>query len=73
MITRRLLPQDFLGFYPIMKSHIDKKREEICKRLDERVSSEINGTTPVVNVYNMKVLLDYETIRDKMNIALANI
>ncbi len=73
MITRRILPQNFLGFYPIMKAHIEKKREEICKRLDEKAKSEINGTTPVVDVYNMEVLLDYETIRDKMNIALANI
>ena len=73
MITQRLIPKEFLGFYPIIKTHIEKKREEICKRLNEKVASDINGTTAIVDVYNMKVVLNYVDIRDKMTIVLANI
>jgi CRISPR/Cas system CSM-associated protein Csm2 small subunit len=56
-----------------MKMHIEKKKEEICKRLDKNVKSNLNGKSLVVNVYNMKIVLAYEDLRDKMNIALANI
>jgi ubiquitin-protein ligase len=73
MITQRCIPQSFLGFYPIIKKHIEKKRAEICKRLDKNVKSNLNGKSLVVNVYNMKIVLAYEDLRDKMNIALANI
>ena len=73
MITRRCLPEKFLGFYPIITSHVKKNKEKICKRLDDMVTSKINNTTPNVSVYNMRTTLDYQDVREKVNIAISNI
>ena len=73
MITRKLLPDNFLGFYPIMKSHILEKKHSILQRLEKLANSDINDSIPRVNIYNMETQLDYKKIRDKLNITIENI
>ena len=73
MITRKLLTDKFLGFYPIMKSHILKKKEAICTRLDKLSKSDLNGTTAIVDVYNMETKFNYDEVAKNVNIAFASI
>ena len=73
MITQRLINNNFLGFYPIIKAHASKKKDEICTRLSNLVKSEKNGKEQHVSVYNMNYKLDYESILNEMNVALAAI
>jgi len=73
MITQRLINNNFLGFYPIIKAHASKKKDEICARLSNLVKSEKNGKEQHVSVYNMNYKLDYESILNEMNVALAAI
>ena len=73
MITRRFLPEKFLGFYPIMKAHIERRKDTICGKLDKLAKSKLNGTEISCSTYNMRAKLDYEELQKKMSIALENI
>ena len=73
MITQRLINNNFLGFYPIIKAHATKKKDEICSRLTNLVKSDKNGKEQYVSVYNMNLKLDYDTVLNEMNVALAAI
>jgi ubiquitin-conjugating enzyme E2 Z len=67
MITHKYIPGEFVGFHPIIKSHIAKHKDAICERLDKLANSDINSTVCYVRVYNMTVTLDYEYIKNEIN------
>jgi len=74
MLSRRFLTEQFLGFFPIMKAHVEKKGTAICERLDNLAKSKINGTSARVSVYNMSIdKFDYVDVLDKMNVILASV
>ena len=74
MLSRRFLTKQFLGFFPIMKAHVEKKGKAICERLDNLAKSKINGTSARVSVYNMSISnFDYIDVLDKMNVILASV
>ena len=72
MLTQRYLTEKFLGFYPIIKEHIKKRKDVIYKRLDTLAKSKLNGTVVMCRTYNMKTKLNYEELRDKISVTFAD-
>ena len=72
MITHKNIPFGFEGFYPIIKLHISEHKDAICERLNQLAKSDINGTMPVVEVYDMIAELDYNDTENELRIAIAD-
>lgn len=73
MITRLFLEHKFLGFYPIMKKHVIKKKNNILKNIKKLAESDKNGQVACVNIYNMNTTLDYSGLLKNMEDAFCNI
>lgn len=76
MITRLFLVDKFLGFYPIMKLHIEKKGDAIIERIKKLAKSDKNGkviSARTLPYSDMIAKLDYDMLLEKMTIAIANI
>ena len=69
MITQKFIPPEFIGFYPLIKSHISENKDVIFERLDKLAKSDINDTTCVVGVYDMTTKLDYTGIESQIHSA----
>jgi ubiquitin-conjugating enzyme E2 Z len=69
MITQRCIPPEFVGFHPIIKSHITEHKDAIWERLDKLAKSDINDTICVVAVYDMTAKLDYSDIEIQIHSA----
>ena len=67
MINKSRLHAQFEQFYPIMKEHFLKNYDNYINIIDERIKNEAETKLTVgVGVYNLKVFVDYQILRKKI-------
>jgi ubiquitin-conjugating enzyme E2 Z len=67
ILNKNWLPDMFYGFYPIMKKYAIEHYDEINKSLKVLQTLPVNNTTQTINVYNMSVTIDYDSIISHFN------
>ena len=69
VLTYKILPKEFMGFYSIIKKYFFENKESIIKELEVMASSSKNNTICKTSLYNMETKLDYVCLRDQIKIA----
>lgn len=64
-----VLPNNFVGFSPIIKKYLSEKRETILSELDKLIDSSQDKQEFKTGVYNMNIKTDYTNLKSKLKIA----
>ena len=68
VLIQKILPKDFVGFFPIIKRHISAHRNIIISELDALKDSK-NNLECKTSMYNMSSKLEYSDLKDRMILA----
>ena len=68
VLIQKILPKDFVGFFPIIKRHISTHRNIIISELDALKNSKDNLECKT-SMYNMSSKLEYSDLKDRMVLA----
>lgn len=68
VLTQKILPKTFSGFFPIIKKHFKEKEKIIIDELKQLAQSN-NGKKYETSLYKMKVTTNYTDLTEKMLIA----
>ncbi len=68
VLIQKILPKDFVGFFPIIKRHISAHRDIIISELDALKDSKDNLECKT-SMYNMSSKLEYSDLKDRMVLA----
>jgi len=68
VLIQKILPKDFVGFFPIIKRHISAHRNIIISELDALKDSK-NNLECKTSMYNMSSKLEYSDLKDRMVLA----
>jgi ubiquitin-protein ligase len=69
VLTYKILPKEFMGFYNIIKNHFLINKETIIKELETLSASSKNKLLCTTSLYNMELLLNYKDLTKQMKIA----
>jgi len=72
MLTQKFLPETFSGFFPIIKNHINSKKEFILNDIDELIQTK-NKIVLSTSIYNMNTTLAYDKLKIDMSKAFESI
>ena len=64
-----VLPNNFVGFSPIIKKYLSEKKETILNELDKLIDSSQDKQEFKTGVYNMNIKTDYKNLKSKLKIA----
>ncbi len=64
-----VLPNNFVGFSPIIKKYLSEKKETILSELDKLIDSPQDKQEFKTGVYNMNIKTDYTNLKSKLQIA----
>ena len=64
-----VLPNNFVGFSPIIKKYLSDKKETILNELDKLIDSSQDKQEFKTGVYNMNIKTDYAILKSKLKIA----
>jgi len=64
-----VLPNNFVGFSPIIKKYLSEKKETILSELDKLIDSSQDKQEFKTGVYNMNIKTDYTNLKSKLKIA----
>jgi len=70
MMIKSAIPSSFNVFYPFIKNNILKERKNIMKKLEKLCKSKINMSEQYVRTYNMRLTLDYDTLKKNIDLAI---
>jgi ubiquitin-protein ligase len=65
MITKKSLPNMFVGYYVIIKKHFLENKDNILEKIDELERSPINNTEDGIQLYKMNYKYDYTALKIK--------
>jgi len=64
-----ILPNNFIGFSPIIKKYLSEKKDSIIKEVETLKDSSQDKQEFRTGMYNMRVKTDYTTLKSKLDIA----
>jgi len=73
ILTQKSLPVNFLGFFPIIKTIIEERRNDIMNRINRLVENDDKPPSLYVKVYNMTTILKYKQLKQDLHLVLSNL
>lgn len=73
ILTKKSLPDHFYGFFPIIKTIIGERKNNILDRIDTLSKNIPTSKSVYVKVYNMTTILNYKKLKEKLRIVLSNL
>lgn len=67
ILNKSWLPDNFYGFFPIIKKYAIEHQVEINKKLEMLQKNSINKTEQNARVYNMSTIIDYDFVLSHFN------
>ena len=73
ILTQKSLPAKFFGFFPVIKTIIEERRQDIMNRINRLVENKGKPTSLYVKVYNMTTILKYKQLKQDLHLVLSNL
>ena len=69
ILTQKILPSTFSGFFPIIKKHFKEHEKKIFAELTQLEQSKKNRKEFKTSLYNMNISTNYTDLIERMKIA----
>jgi ubiquitin-protein ligase len=66
MLNRKRLPKQFVGFFPIIKKHCMKNKENILLELEKMIAGGDDNVYYNMSLYNMRCVLNYSKLKKEL-------
>ncbi len=73
ILTQKSLPANFFGFFPVIKTIIKERRNDIMNRIQRLAENEEKSPSLYVKVYNMTTILKYKQLKQDLSLVLSNL